>query len=1174
MKFYALFQRERPAYVLSKTLLIMKLTVILLFTVLLQVNAGTFAQKVSLNKKNLSLEQLFKKIHTQTGYNFIYTGKLLSQANLINIHVEDADINDVLQLSLRDLPITYVIENKTVIIKERDRSLIDKVRDYLEIPVSVTGKVTDTLGNTLPGVTVRVAGRKSSTITDKNGEFSLNVQDGDVLEFSYVGFVSVIHTVKRDESKVTIVLHEAFKSLSETVIVGYGSTKKRDLTGAVSTINTKDIEDIPFGTIDNALAGKAAGVQVTKTDGSPGGAVRIRIRGSSSLLGGNDPLYVIDGVPLQVTSNYISPGFDVGSAVGNNVTGSGGVSAGMSTAFVNGLNSIGGLNVDDIESITILKDASSTAIYGSKAANGVVIINTKRGKKDMKPQIVASYYSTVTSPKTPDLLNADQYKLLLSEAAQNSYNAHAALGKAQAANVNAIVNTPGTYFGTANTNWINEVTRNTISHNADLTVQGGGSASKYFSSISYNSTPGVVKATDYQRISGKLNIENEIGSKFRFITNLIMGYTNQNIGNGAYDQALIAPPTYAPYNASGGFTDFSLIGASYQNFQNPTALLTSTNNSKTTSLLGSISGIYDITPNLQFKSTASLNMQLYNQRNYTPSYLAIGSFYGSVSNNGGIGSNSNSRLTNWFIENTLSYNRTFNKIHAIDLLAGTSYETRKTSFFSATGNGYPNDNVLTSLSSAVTPLLIRGDDPSQPQSYLLSFYARANYGLMDKYLFTFTGRADGSSKFGPNNKFGYFPSGAVAWRISKENFLKDVKWIDDIKFRGSYGLTGTQNIGDQMYRTLYSPYSYAGTSALIPTQIGNPDIQWESTKEADGGLDISLFNNRLQATVDYYNKQTSGALLSLPVAPSSSVSSILSNAVSIKNTGWEVTLQGDILRTGDFKWNASVNVTWNRSLVTKLASNANLSQLGNFTGLETGNTTLIEGQPLGLITGLHVTGIIQTAAQLAAYKQQLGVYTAVFPYLAIGFPMYELKPQGTANYLNFNTIIANAAPNYFGGFTQGFSYKSFDLNFYFTFSQGGSLVWGDHVSSMEFSGVSNANVAMLNRYTPANTGTNQPMLQLGDLIYYKSNLDVFSSSYIKLRTLSLSYRLNKLRWMEKAGMKNSSVFASATNLFTITKYPGNDPETSDDPYSVGGGYFDVSNYPTVKTFSIGLKVGF
>jgi hypothetical protein len=358
--------------------------------------------------------------------------------------------------------------------------------------------------------------------------------------------------------------------------------------------------------------------------------------------------------------------------------------------------------------------------------------------------------------------------------------------------------------------------------------------------------------------------------------------------------------------------------------------------------------------------------------------------------------------------------------------------------------------------------------------------------------------------------------------------------------------------------------------------LGNPTIKWESTKEADGGLDISLFKNRLQATFDYYNKKTSGALLALPVAPSSSYGAAFSNAVGIKNTGLEVSLSGDIIHTTDFKWNASVNVTWNKSLVTKLDKNADLGQLGDLTGLEYGNTTLVEGKPLGLITGLTVTGIIKNQAQLDAYKKKLGFYaTYVFPYLNIGDPMYQLEEIGpTNNYLNFNTIIANAAPKYFGGITQGFTYKNFDLQFYFTFSQGGKLVWGDHVSSVAFTGTSNANVAMLNRYTSTNTDSNQPRLLLNDGIYYKSNLDVFNSSYLKLRTLTFNYHLGKSRWMQKAGLQNASVFASATNLFTITKYPGNDPETSDDPYSVGGGYFDVSNYPTVKTFSLGLKAGF
>lgn len=1178
MKFNS-FTKVMPVVWLPKNLLlVMKLTALLIIIGLVQVSAKSYSQKITLNEKNAPIEKVFDLIEKQTGYVFFYDNNPVRKLQ-ITIKTKDASIQMVLDDYFNHLPLTFSIVNqKNIVVKNKEESVTAKIIGFFTPPLMVTGKVTGENGMFLSGVNVFNKRKKTRVITGTDGTYQISAEKGDVLTFSFIGYKTKEVTVTGEE-RVNIPLELNASDLNQVVVLGYGSSKKKDLTGSVSTIDVKEVQDIPFATIDNALAGKAAGVQVTKSDGSPGGAVRIRIRGSSSLLGGNDPLYVIDGVPVQVQNNFSNPGYDVGSPVGNDVTGSGGVSAGMSTSFVNGLNSLGGLNIDDIEDISILKDASSTAIYGSKAANGVVIITTKRGRKDMKPQITASYYTTVTTPITPTLLNGDQYRTLITEAAQNDFNSRTAAGARIPAQISTILNSPGTFFGQGNTDWIKEVTRNTVSHNAEVAVQGGGSSSKYYSSVSYNSTPGVIQATDYRRISGKLNLENEIGSKFRFLTNLLLGYTSQDIGDGAYGQALRARPDFKPYDANGNFTDFSKVGESYQGFLNPAALLTATNYAKTFSLLGSVSSMYDITKSLQFKSTVSLNMQTYNQRNYTPSYLDIGSFYGSVANNGGIGGNTNSTLANWFLENTLTYTKNINENNVINLLAGTSYETRKSSFFSATATGYPNDNVLTGLSSAITPLLVRGDDPSGPQSYLLSFYLRANYSLMDKYLFTFTGRTDGSSKFGPDNKFGYFPSAAIGWRISKENFLKRVKWIDDIKFRGSYGLTGTQNIGDQMYRTLYSPYSYGGTNALIPTQLGNPGIKWESTKEADAGLDISLFGNRLQATADYYNKQTSGALLSLPLAPSSSYGSLLSNSVGIKNTGFEFSLQGDVIRTKNFKWNASMNITWNKSLVTKLDPSANLGSIGDATGLQDGNTTLIQGEPLGLITGSYVTGIIKTQAQLDAYKKQLGAFAGIFsPYLGIGDPMYKLdldtyKAYNSAIPAN-NQIIAHAAPKYFGGFAQNFSYKNIGLQFYFTYSHGGQLLWGDHVSSLEFTGTSNANAVMLNRYTPENTGTDQPRLLLGDGQATKSNLDVFSSSYIKLRTVSFNYRFNPSRWIQKSGFQNLSVFASATNLFTITKYPGNDPETSNDPYSVSGGYFDVSNYPTVRTFSLGLKMGF
>lgn len=1157
----------------------MKLTTLMLFVTLMQASAVGYGQKISLSEQNVPIEKVFKAIEKQTGYVFLYDNNIYRQR--VSIHVKNADIEEVLNTHFKSLPLTFSIVNgNNIVVKQAAQSLADKILNLFNQKNPIKGKITDDGGRPIPGVTILNKTTGKGTISEGSGAYSIEADKGDLLVFSYIGYQQKKVSVA-DQTTINISLEPETSSLDQVVVVGYGNTKKKDLTGSVAIVNAADLKDAPFATVDNALAGRASGVQVTKADGSPGGAVRIRIRGSSSLLGGNDPLYIIDGVPVQVSNNFVNPGFDVGSPVGNEINGMGSMNAGLSTAFTNGLNSLGGLNVEDIESISILKDASSTAIYGSKAANGVVMITTKRGKKDMKPQITANYYSTVTTPKLPKLLNAEQYKMLLTESAQNLFDAAQAAGDDYIPeNVDQILNSPDTFFGKANTNWLKEVTRNTVSHNADLSVQGGGAASKYFSSISFNRTPGVLRSTDYERVAGKLNIENEIGSKFRFITNLNLGYTNQNIGDGAYGQALRARPDLAPYDENGMPVSFAgRAGEDYMGYENPVGLLQATNNAKTFSMLGSLSAIYDITKVLEFKSTVSLNMQTYNQRNYMPSFILTGNYFGSTSGNSGIGSNSNSRMSNWFLENTLTYNKTIADVHDINVLAGTSYETRKNSFFSATASGYPNDHSLNNLSSAITPLFTRGDEPSGPQSYLLSFYLRANYTLMDKYLFTFTGRTDGSSKFGTNNKFGYFPSAALGWRISKENFLKDVKWIEDIKLRGSYGLTGSQNIGDQMYRTLYTPKAYAGANALTPTQLGNENIKWESTKSVDLGLDISLFGNRLQLTADYYDKRTNGALLNLPIAPSTSYYTLLANTADLKNRGLEFSLQGDIIKQKDFRWNASLNLTWNKTIVTRLDPTASLRQIGNMTGLEWQNTLMKEGMPLGMMLGYTFMGIIKTQDQLDAYKKELGpLQPILYPYLGIGDPMYQLdyeyfKSRNSA-LADQRTIMAHAAPKYYGGMSQAFSYKNLDLQLFFTFSQGGKLLWGDHVSSRQFSGAANANVIMLNRYHAGNTNTDRERLVLEGTMPMPSSIDVFSSSYLKLRTMNLNYRFNKTKWMQRAGLNNTSVFMSATNLFTLTSYPGNDPETTNDTYSVGGGYFDVSNYPVVRTFSLGLKLGF
>lgn len=866
---------------------------------------------------------------------------------------------------------------------------------------------------------------------------------------------------------------------------------------------------------------------------------------------------------------------------------------------MNGLNSLGVLNPDDITSITVLKDASSMAIYGAKAANGVVIITTKTGNPNMLPKMEASWSAAVNTPyKTPHLLSASQYKSLITEAALNDANDTAAGGligisPSLDAVAAAVLDSPA-FFGNANTNWIKQVTRTTVSNNVGVSVHGGGQGSKYFTSVAYSNTPGVVNGTNFQRITGKLNLETQVSSKFRMAANLLIAFADQDISDGAYAQALLARPDFSPRDPSGNYTNFDLQSGAVSpwfGLINPVALVTATNNAKTTSILGSFSGTYDLSKSLRFRSAVSLNMQRYDQRNFLPGYIDTNELYtGNIPDPGGVGSAANSRFADWFLENTISYNKQFNEKNTVNVVIGQSYETTKYSYFTATAAGYPNNTTLTSLSSGDTVIGVSGDDPKSPQSYLLSFYARANYSWMDKYLLTFTGRADGSSKFGPDNKFGYFPSGAIAWRLSREKFLQGATWLNDLKLRGSYGLTGNQNIGDQVYRTLYTPTTYAGGSALIPTQLGNSGIKWETTKETDVGLEMTLLKNRLTATFDWYNRQTGDALLSLPVPPSTTYSTLLQNTVGLRNRGFEASLGGDLIRTRNFTWTASMNATWNASLVTKLDGRADLLQIASQSGLESvssyqpglstfvGNTALVQGKPLGLMTGYFITGIIKTPAQLNAYTQQIGSAQYLSPQL--GDPMFKLDPSTASQGFedpDENAIIGSGAPKYFGGMTQEFSYKHLTIRFLFTFSSGGHLLWAEHAASTEFYGTANADISMLNRYTAKNTNSNEPRLRIGQNNgegYIPSNLDVFSSSYIKLRNLVGSYQLMQSEWMKKTGMQNILVFVAATNIFTITKYPGSDPEASDDPYSVTGGYIDAGNYPATRSFSFGLKATF
>jgi TonB-linked SusC/RagA family outer membrane protein len=1167
MKLNAISIAMPKVWLPPKILLVMKITTLLLIIGFTQVSARAFSQRVTLNEKNASLEKVLKIIKKQIGYRMFYNDQDLRSANSVDVNFKDAALEDVLNSCFANQPLNYSIIDKTIVVQKKNASLFDALKKSLQISLGIRGNVSNEKGEPLAGVIVRVTkGGKNvnkATSTNSDGSYYVEANQNDVLIFSYLGYKNKEVTVY-SQTAINVSLDPVVSGLEQVVVVGYGTTKRKDLTGSVSSVDVKEIRDVPFATLDQALAGKAAGVQVIQSDGSPGGVAKIRIRGGTSILGGNDPLYIIDGVQVTIQNKYIQNSAEVVNPIaGRDIAG-----GAVSDAFARGLNSLGGLNINDIESIDILKDASATAIYGSKAANGVIIINTKKGKYDQKPILEGNYSVGFSDPKKLDLLNADQYRMVMKEAAQNLLTEQKRVGRPADQIATGIVNNPN-FLGNANTDWLGLVLRTSVTQNADLSVRGGGQNSRYYTSLSYSKMTGTIRGTDFQRISGKINLDNNITTKLRTITNIDYGFTTQNLTNGAYKQALLAPPTYAPYNPDGSvntFTNESTGAALSSGIRNPLALLNGINRGQIASLLGSLALEYDILKNLKFRSVASVNYNQYHQRNYAPGNALSNDVGDDGYSNGGIAAQGQTETVSQLFENTLTYNKEFNEDNRIDVVAGTSWQKDTNHSFLAQGQYFPDDFVLNDLSSAAVTL---PSTSSAGQNSLLSFYARANYAFKDRYLFTFTGRSDASSKFPKTNRTAIFPSGGVAWRLSQEKFMSKASWIDDIKLRASIGYTGTQNIGDHLFRTLYSPGTYGGTNALFPSQLGNNSIKWESTLQKDAGITFSFLKSRLLGEVGVYEKRTKGLLFGESLAPSSAYGSVVSNLASIRNRGLEIDLRGDMLKSRNFTWNGAVNFSFNRSLVTNI--NKDFSD-PNQSSQYIGNTIIREGQPIGLFYGSRYLGIIQTPEQLAAYKAKFTLAQFISPYLNIGDPMYEINPLG--GFPTSELVIGNAAPKFTGGYTNTFTYKNISLISLFTFSSGGKIFYLSDFNNQVINDLSNKQTTVLGSWTPQNTNTNRPrLIYQGNTVASLSSNNIYDASYIKLKSVVLSYQLPK-KLMDKFKIQAASIYVSALNVFTITHYPGNDPEVSNDPYSLISGYSDNSGYPTTKTYTIGVRVGF
>lgn len=984
---------------------------------------------------------------------------------------------------------------------------------------TVTGIVTDAeTGAPLRNASVAIGVTGRGAVTGPEGRYTIASAPAGThgVRVTLLGYgesvqqvtVAVGETVTADFAlRVTAV------QLEGIVAVGYGTRTRRDVTGAISSVTARDIASAPVTSLDQALLGRAPGAQVVSGSGQPGTSVAVRIRGGNSISAGNDPLYVVDGVPMTTNLNEATTGT-------------------LLSQSMRGFNPLTAINPADIESMEVLKDASATAIYGARAANGVVLITTKRGLAGASTVTFSSHYGIAGVRRTLPVLGAREFAELVNAANENAGQAPrfsqdeiAALG--------------------SGTNWQDVIFRTAPTRNYEVSLSGGGETTRYYISGSLLQNDGVVIGTNMDRGAFRLNLDQDISEKFRLGTRLTFsrssGQVLPNAGAGqevpsVVLNAIMAAPTLATHTESGElFTgDDPLTG---RPFANPVAsALEITNFERQNRLIGNITADYSIMEGLTLRSSAGVDFLSSLQDFYSPAHTLPGR------NTDGIGRRGKSETTSWLSETTLNYTRQLGALHDLDLVGGVTLQRARSEMISGEAQEFLTDRLRqNALNTAGTFV---GIWTGAPQSSLLSYFARANVTLADKYLVTVTGRVDGSSKFGQGNQYGIFPSAAVAWRASEEEFLSRLGIFDDLKLRASYGRTGNQDIGNfASLATLGSTvYAMGGTRAIgyAPGSLANPDLKWETTDQFDVGLDVAFLDSRVAVTADFYDKTTRDLLLEINVPATSGFATSLQNIGSVRNRGFELSVS-TVNLTGALGWESSLNLAWNRNGVRDLG----------------GDTIKIA--PVGVGAGAH-----QNPTVLKVGEPVNSFYGWKYDRMENGQPVYQDLPG------DGRTIIGNAQPDYTGGLTNRLTYRNLELSAFLQWSVGNQIYNINRALLTSVSGDANQLRDVLNG------GDGIPAPMLGNTFENRpSDLFVEDGSYLRGKNLRLGYNV-PAGWFQRTGIGLGSllVYVSAQNFFTITDYTGFDPEISEYAATNLAQGFDFGSYPQTRQLTIGFQAGF
>jgi len=1105
--------------------------VLFVFTLIVNqvsINAQTPELKKNIKMTNVTVQELVDKLGVDFKYSFFIVDEQVGKV-VVSVDIKNATIYQILDLAFKNKQISYTVIEKSITISAK------KKQQNSNLSKKFSGLVTDIKGEPLIGANIKVKGMSTGTTTDVNGKFNLDVSPNSILQISYLGYVNKEVQLGLNPF-LSIILEENTNMLADIVVIGYGTASRKDLTGSVATVSMNDVTKNPVASFQEALGGRIAGVQVTSLSGKPGENIDIVIRGGNSITQSNSPLYVIDGFTVDNGANLISP--------------------------------------DDIEAMSILKDASATAIYGARGANGVILITTKKGSKG-KPKVqYNAYYGVQKTNAKIEVLDpynfvAFQLEMFPTSATENYLTLR---------NM-----TLDDYKNIPKVSWQDHLFRTAEIQSHYLSVSGQADKTNYSLSASYFDQSGVIITSGNKKYTARLNLEQYLSDVFK------MGIT------GSFSSGTISgvdPDSQSSYVLESMWSTRPFLYSTENIYQldspkntdptdriaNPIANLIDTKISKTTTYLSGNTFLeYEVLKGLKLRMTGGIskfdldNSTFYGSRTTSALFTAQG-VQGKISN---------TSYSSFINENTLTYNKTIKKYHKLNLLGGITYSTSKNTGYSFGATNLPYESLeLNGMEDGIASKVTA----TSSAWGLMSYLGRLTYSYKSKYLTTASFRYDGSSKFVGNNRWAFFPSGSVAWVVSEEPFMKaSKKVINNLKVRTSWGRTGNNNVSDfasqGQLRSDGKIYPFGGSTnypAMIMTAMDNYALKWETTEQFDVGCELSLFSNRIKLELDYYNKKTFDLLLNADLPYSSGFTTAYKNVGSIRNQGVEFTLNTINIKTKKFEWNSTFNISTNKNEVLALSDGQRsmTRSLTFFTNVPA--YIAIVGQPLSLMYGYVSEGLYQESDFI---KDNAGNYTIKSniavdrPNVKPGYVKFkDLNNDGKID-ANDRTVIGNGNPLFTGGFNNNFNFMNFDLTLYFQWSYGNDILNGNKYAYTSVSKLNrNGSVDLLNRWTPTNTDTDIPVAysQVSNQNYYSWMVE--DGSYFRLKSLQLGYSFPS-KLLKPLKISKFRIYSTLNNIWTLTKYSGFDPEVSTQFSNMTRG-FDYSSYPRSLSAVFGVNVNF